>query len=72
MMFSPNLDPVNKDFSFAGCTLKSEQIRNQIDEVVGFVYTFHYSNGEWYSKVCDLNNNVYYYRDSYSRVIVKV
>jgi len=72
MMFFPNLDPVNRNYSSFECTLKSEQIRNHIDEVVGFVYTFQYTSGEWYMKVCDLNNNVQSYKDSYSRVVQKI
>ena len=71
MMFFPNLDPVNKDQSFSECTLKSELIRNYIDEVIGFAYTFQYADGHWYMKVCDLNNHVQYYKDSYNRMIVK-
>ena len=71
MMFFPNLDPVNRDHFFSECTLKSEQIRNQIDEVIGFVYTFRYADGAWYMKVCDFNNIVQYYKDSYNRTVVK-
>lgn len=72
MLFVPNLDPVNKDFLLHSCNLKSEKIRNQIDEVIGIVYTIQYDTGEWYRKMCDLSNNVYYYEDSYQRVIQKM
>lgn len=71
MMFQPNLDPVNTDFLIGSFKLKSEKVRNQIDEVVGFSYTFQFSNGEWYRKVCDLSHNTYYYEDSYKRVVEK-
>jgi hypothetical protein len=71
MMFQPNLDPVNTDFLIGSFKLKSEKVRNQIDEVVGFSYTFQFSTGEWYRKVCDLNHNTYYYEDSYKRVVEK-
>lgn len=69
MLFVPNLDPVNKEFLMNSCKLKSENIRNQIDEVIGIVYTIQYDTGEWYTKMCDLSNNVYYYEDSYKRIV---
>ena len=71
MLFQPNLDPVNPDIHFGSFNLKSEKVRNQIDEVVGFSYTFQFLTGEWYIKVCDLSHNTYYYEDSYFRIVKK-